>query len=145
MKININLITELIRDIVALLTLFGITFEIVPIKISPLQWIGKRINKTTNDRIDKIQKQVDGIEYKNAMKDSPDVRNRLISYGLLMQKGEKFDFNTLRNIQHDLDVYDFYKETYKYMEINGRRIKINGEVEITRTLVNKQIADLGNK
>ena len=79
------------------------------------------------------------------MKDLADVRNRLISYGLLMQKGEKFDFNTLRNIQHDLDIYDFYKETYKYMEINGRRIKINGEVEITRTLVNKQISDLGNK
>ena len=62
-----------------------------------------------------------------------------------MKKGEKFDFNTIKNIQHDLDIYDFYKEKYKYMEINGRRIKINGEVEMTRTLVNKQIADLGNK
>lgn len=142
MKIDLNIMMGHIKNTISFLALFGVTVELIPIKISPLQWLGKRMNKATNDRIDKIQKQVDDIEYRNAMKDLADVRNRLISYGLLMQKGEKFDFNTLSNIQHDLDIYDFYKEKYVYMELNGRKIKINGEIETTRKLVDKQVNNL---
>lgn len=142
MKIDLNIMMGHIKNTISFLALFGVTVELIPIKISPLQWLGKRMNKATNDRIDKIQKQVDDIEYRNAMKDLADVRNRLISYGLLMQKGEKFDFSTLSNIQHDLDIYDFYKEKYVYMELNGRKIKINGEIETTRKLVDKQINNL---
>lgn len=138
-------ILEHINDIVALLAVFGITFEVAPIKISPLGWLGEHINKSVNDRIDKIQKQVDDIEYKNAMKDLADVRNRLISYGLLMQKGEKFDCNVIQSIQHDLDVYDYYKDTYKYMDLNGRKVKINGEVESTRMLINERLKDCNIK
>lgn len=33
--------------------------EITPIKISPLQWIGKRTNKEALDRVDKIEKKLD--------------------------------------------------------------------------------------
>ena len=130
---------EGIRVIVDFLALFGIIFEVTPIKISPIAWLGNHLNKDLNEKVDKIQKQVDGIEYKNAMKDLADVRNRLISYGLLIQKGEKLDSDVLRSIQHDLDVYDYYKETYQYMELNGRKVRINGEVETTRTLVNREL------
>ena len=132
-------ILEFCQSIVSILAVFGVAFEVVPIKISPLGWLGKHINKEVNDKIDKIQKQVNGIEYKNAMKDLADVRNRLLSYGILMQKGEDLDINVLKSIQHDLDIYDYYKDTYKYMEINGRKVKINGEVETTRELLKLRI------
>lgn len=132
-------VLEGIRIIVDFLALFGIIFEVTPIKISPIAWLGNHLNKDLNDKVDNIQKQVDGIEYKNAMKDLADVRNRLISYGLLIQKGEKLDIDVLKSIQHDLDVYDYYKETYQYMELNGRKVRINGEVETTRTLVNREL------
>lgn len=133
------MILKHISDIVALLATLGVVIEVSPIKISPLSWLGRLINKDTNERIDKIQKQVDEIEYKSAMKDLADIRNRLISYGLLMQKGEILSLDVLKSIQHDLDVYDFYKDKYQYMELNGRKVKINGEVETTRTLVNNQL------
>ena len=139
------MILKHISDIVALLATLGVVVEISPIKISPLSWLGRLINKDTNERIDKIQKQVDEIEYKSAMKDLADIRNRLISYGLLMQKGEELDLNVLKSIQHDLDVYDFYKDKYQYMELNGRKVKINGEVETTRALVNERLLKGSNK
>lgn len=134
-----NNILDIMQDVVAFLAIFGVTLELTPVKISPLGWLGKHLNRDLNAKVDKIQEQVDGIEYKNAMKDLADVRNRLISYGLLIQKGEKLDIDVLKSIQHDLDVYDYYKETYQYMELNGRKVKINGEVEFTRELVNKEL------
>lgn len=134
-----NSILDIMQDVVAFLAIFGVTLELTPVKISPLGWLGKHLNRDLNSKVDKIQEQVDGIEYKNAMKDLADVRNRLISYGLLIQKGEKLDIDVLKSIQHDLDVYDYYKDTYQYMELNGRKVKINGEVEFTRELVNKEL------
>jgi hypothetical protein len=134
---------EHISDIVALLAALGVTVEVTPIKVAPLGWLGNRINKDVNAKIDELQTEVNDIKYKNDMKDLADVRNRLISYGILIQKGEKLEPNVISSIQHDLDMYDYYKETYKYMEINGRKIKINGEIETTRRLVNEMI--LGGK
>ena len=125
--------------IVKILALFGVVIEITPIKISPLKWIGDRLNKNTNEKIEKIEGRINLIEYKNAMKDLADVRNRIISYGILIKNGESLDMNTLRNIQHDLDMYDYYKETYKYMEINGRKVVINGEIETARELIKKEM------
>ena len=134
-----------ISDTVALLAALGVVVEITPIKINPISWLGKLINKETteeikiiNDKIDKIQIQVNGIEYKNAMKDLADIRSRIIKAGIMVQKGENLDCDFIKSIQHDLDMYDFYKETYQYMEINGRKVKINGEVETARELINEQ-------
>lgn len=134
-----------ISDTVALLAALGVVVEITPIKINPISWLGKLINKETteeiktiNDKIDKIQIQVNGIEYKNAMKDLADIRSRIIKAGIMIQKGENLDCDFIKSIQHDLDMYDYYKDTYHYMEINGRKVKINGEVETARELINEQ-------
>lgn len=125
--------------IIQCLAVLGVVIEVTPIKISPLRWIGNRLNKNTNEKIDKLEKRMDTMEYKNAMKDLADVRNRIISYGLIIKNGEKLDSNALRNIQHDLDMYDYYKETYKYMEINGRKVVINGEIETARELIKEEM------
>ena len=76
---------EHLSDLVALLFGAGVVFEITPIKINPISWLGKLINKETteeiktiNDKIDKIQIQVNGIEYKNAMKDLANIMKRII-------------------------------------------------------------------
>ena len=134
-----------ISDTVALLAALGVVVEITPIKINPISWLGKLINKETteeiktiNDKIDKIQIQVNGIEYKNAMKDLADIRSRIIKAGMSIQRGEQLDCDFIKSIQHDLDMYDYYKETYVYMIVDGRKVKINGEVETARELINEQ-------
>lgn len=125
--------------IIQCLALLGVVVEVTPIKISPLRWIGNRLNKNTNDKIEKLEQRLDDNEYKFAMKDLADIRNRIISYGLLIKNGQTLDSNALRNIQHDLDMYDYYKETYKTMDINGRKVVINGEIETARELIKQEM------
>lgn len=128
-----------INHIIGILAALGVVIEVTPIKISPLKWIGDRLNRNTNEKIDKLEKRMDESEYKFAMKDLADVRNRIISYAILIRNGQKLDSNTLTNIQHDLDMYDYYKETYKYMEISGRKVVINGEIETAREIIKKEM------
>ena len=134
-----------ISDIVALLASFGVVVEVLPIKINPLSWLGNLINKDINKKIDVLQKEVNDMKYKNDMKDLADIRNRLIDYGIRMKNSEQFSCDAIRSIQHDLDMYDYYKETYQYMEINGRKVKINGEVEATRELINERLKQCNMK
>lgn len=128
-----------INHIIGILAALGVVIEVTPIKLSPLKWIGDRLNKNTNEKIDKLEQRMDTMEYKNAMKDLADVRNRIISYAILIKSGQMLDSNALTNIQHDLDMYDYYKETYKYMEINGRKVVINGEIETAREIIKKEM------
>jgi len=128
-------IFDLIKTIAGSLAVFGLTFELLPIKIAPLKWIGDRLNKNVNDKIDKIQAQVNRIEYENDMKDLRNVKSRLHQYGLAIRNGEILTDDIIKSAFDDLDVYDGYKDTYKYMIINGKKVKINGEVEADRHLI----------
>ena len=137
MNINIKIdeILKVIRMIIEFLAIFGITFEVLPIKFSPLRWLGNRLNKTTNEKINKIQDQVDRMEYENDMRDLRNVKSRIHQYGQSIRKGEELTEEMIKSAFDDLDVYDFYKDKYKYMNINGKKIKINGEVETDRVLL----------
>lgn len=135
MEIKFDELIKYIRIIVDFLAVFGITFEVLPIKFSPLRWLGNRLNKSTNERIDKIQGQVDRMEYENDMKDLRNVKSRIHQYGQSIRKGEELTEEMIKSAFDDLDVYDFYKDKYKYMNINGKKVKINGEVETDRVLL----------
>lgn len=135
MEIKFDELIKAIRIIVDFLAVFGITFEVLPIKFSPLRWIGNRLNKSTNERIDKIQEQVDRMEYENDMRDLRNVKSRIHQYGQSIRKGEELTEEMIKSAFDDLDVYDFYKDTYKCMNINGKKVKINGEVETDRILL----------
>lgn len=135
MEIKLDELIKAIRIIVDFLAVFGITFEVLPIKFSPLRWLGNRLNKSTNERIDKIQKQADRMEYENDMRDLRNVKSRIHQYGQSIRKGEELTEEMIKSAFDDLDVYDFYKDKYKYMDINGKKVKINGEVETDRVLL----------
>jgi hypothetical protein len=134
-QIDFHNLIYVIRVIVDLLAICGVTIEVLPIKVSPLKWIGKKITESTNERIDKIQKQVDTIEYENDMRDLRNTKSRIHQYGLQLRKGEDLSEEIIKSAFDDLDVYDFYKEKYHFMNINGKKIKINGEVEVDRKLL----------
>ncbi len=135
MTIKFDDLIKVMRMIIDFLAVFGITFEVLPIKFSPLRWIGNRLNKATNEKIDKIQNQVDRMEYENDMRDLRNVKSRIHQYGQSIRKGEDLTDEMIKSAFDDLDVYDFYKDKYKYMNINGKKVKINGEVETDRILL----------
>ena len=125
-------------DIVGVLALFGITIEVIPIKISPFKWLGDRFGKGINEHIDKVEKRVDKIEYENDMRDLRTTKSRIHMYGQSIRLGEELSPELIKSAFDDLDVYDFYKEKYHEMEINGKKTKINGEVEADRQLLIKE-------
>ena len=135
MEIKFDELLKAIRIIVDFLAVFGITFEVLPIKFSPLRWLGNRLNKATNEKIDKIQGQVDRMEYEYNMRDLRNVKSRIHQCGQSIRNGEELTEEMIKSAFDDLDVYDFYKDKYKYMNINGKKVKINGEVETDRVLL----------
>lgn len=49
-----DLVMKYIGYCSAVLGILGVSIEILPIKISPLSWIGKRINRDISSKVDKI-------------------------------------------------------------------------------------------
>lgn len=58
---NINEILSQVTagGIVSVLVIIFSLIEITPVKFSPLAWIGKRINKESLEKVDKIEKKLD--------------------------------------------------------------------------------------
>ena len=128
---------DFLRTCLEILAVLGITVEIVPIKFSPLRWIGNRLNRGVNERCDNIQKKIDTMEYENEMRDLRNTKSRIHQYGQALRRGEVLSDEMIQSAFDDLDVYDYYKDKYQYMNINGKKSKINGEVEVDRELLKK--------
>lgn len=84
--------------------------EITPVKINPISWLGKKLNKSTLDKLDSLERTVD-------MNDIDTVRQRILSYELLLRKGEHFTQYQYNCLFKDIDKWNKYHE--KYPELNG--------------------------
>lgn len=58
---------EILNDYWALI-LVGLLslIEIVPIKISPIKFVGKKLNKSTNEKLDKLDKKIEDYHQEDA-------------------------------------------------------------------------------
>lgn len=92
------------------LLVLGMLVEITPIKLSPLNYIGKHLNKSTNDRLDRLEKKVD-------WNDIDTIRNRIIANEALLRKGEVFTEKQWENVYKDINKWINYHDTYK--DLNG--------------------------
>ena len=92
------------------LLVLGMLVEITPIKLSPLNYIGKHLNKSTNDRLDRLEKKVD-------WNDIDTIRNRIIANEALLRKGEVFTEQQWENVYKDINKWINYHDTYK--DLNG--------------------------
>ncbi len=92
------------------LLVLGMLVEITPIKLSPLNYIGKHLNKSTNDRLDRLEKKVD-------WNDIDTIRNRIIANEALLRKGEVFTEKQWENVYKDISKWISYHDTYK--DLNG--------------------------
>ena len=101
---------EITGYITTAIIVLGMFIEIVPVKISPLAWLGKRLNKSTNDRLDKLEKKVED-------NDIDTIRNRILASEALLRKGEIFTEKQWENLYQDITKWSMYHETHK--ELNG--------------------------
>ena len=99
------------------LLVFGMLVEIVPVKWSPLGYIGKKINKNLSDKIDSVSSKVSTLEEKVDMNDIDTIRNRIIANEALLRKGEIFTEKQWENLYQDVSKWNMYHDTHR--ELNG--------------------------
>ena len=92
------------------LIVFGMFVEIIPVKWSPLAWLGNRLHRDLNKKIDELEYHVDDIEIDA-------IRNRILSYDALIRKGERLKQYQYKSIFCDIDKWLKYHNKYK--ELNG--------------------------
>lgn len=104
---------EIIIYIFDILAVLGITIEIIPIKFSPLKWIGKKLNGDIKEQLTDLQTTVDH-------NDIDTIRHRIASFENLC----RIDNNHCDIKKHqyiaifkDIDKWNKYHEKYK--DLNG--------------------------
>jgi hypothetical protein len=106
----------------------GLLLEIAPIKFNPISLIFSYLNKSTTDKIDKLQKDIDdnikNVDSKiNKMSEDQDryrfnnIRWEILEFGNSINNG---DLHTAHEYQHIFDDYEEYEElNRKYGFKNG--------------------------
>ena len=93
-------IGENMTSVLALLAMFGITIEVMPVKISPLKWIGQRMNNSLENKVDRMRKDIASLD-KNQCK------NYLVRFLADVERGEKM--NDVE-VARAYDAYDHYTD-----------------------------------
>lgn len=108
---------QLVGQIV--LSILGVLFtiEITPIKLSPLAWIGKRMNRDTNDRIDKLEKQF--VESECDKK-----RTEILDFANSCRNGRK---HTVEEWEHMIDSLGKYEKFCKEYDIDNDKLPVNAK------------------
>lgn len=90
------------------LSLFGalFTIEITPIPLSPLAWIGKRMNRDMTSRIDKLEKQF--VESECDVK-----RTEILEFANSCRHGRTHTVEEWEHIIESLSKYERFCEEYK--------------------------------
>lgn len=112
------------------LIILGMFVEIAPVKWSPLNYIGKHLNRSTNERLDILEKHVDTIEIDA-------IRQRILSHDALIRRGEHLKQYQYEAIFKDINHWVEYHK--KYPNLNGM---IDGAIENIRETYKKEKFDI---
>lgn len=92
----------------ALFVIILMCIEIVPIKLSPLKWIGTRLNKDTSDKVDILTSKVDNLESALGEERAITCRVRILAFGDDVRLGIKHSKDSFDQVLDDIDYYEKY-------------------------------------
>ena len=96
---------------ISILLLLSLFIEIVPVKISPLGWIGSRLNQGVLQRVGALEKQV-------AEQTAISARARILRFGEELLRGVEHTKEHFDSILKDIKMYEAYCEKHREFE-NG--------------------------
>lgn len=99
------------------LLLFGMLVEITPVKWSPLSYIGRKLNKSMTDKIDKMNNKIDDLESHVDKIEIDTVRNRILAVDRLVRKGSHLTLYEYKAVFKDIEIWTNFHE--KYPSLNG--------------------------
>lgn len=111
---------EILKYSIEILAILGVTIEIIPVKFSPLGWLGDRINKNIRNELKDIRNELNQVKRDGDYREIGALRSRISSFDLLVRKDKNLD--TLERHQYitalkDIDKWDNYHKIYK--DLNG--------------------------
>lgn len=122
----------------------GMLIEITPIKINPLSWIGKHLNREINDKVNNLketyeknhQEIVNKLNDTNTRIDKNDIANirtRIASVATIIKQGGDITEDQFNCIFKDIDKWVEYHN--KYPNLNGI---VNVSIEIIKEVYKKK-------
>ena len=111
---------DLLVYAVKIMAILGITIEIIPIKFSPIKWLGNRFNSDIKKELEDVKKDIKQLKVEADYREIGTLRNRISSFDALCRLDVNHD--QLEKHQYitafkDIDKWDKYHETYK--DLNG--------------------------
>ena len=95
-----------ISSCVAILAMLGITIEVIPIKISPLRWLGQRMNKPLEEKVDNLEGKMKDI-------DENQCKNFLVRFLADVERGKDLDEVEVER------AYNAYEHYFKDLKCNS--------------------------
>lgn len=119
-------IFDIARTSIEVLAIFGVVIEVTPIKISPLKWIGRRLNLELKEDVEKIEKRIDELEMKQIQKDIDQKRKTILDFANSLRQDKKHTVEEYENIIRMIDDYIVLCEKYNikngYINIQSKYI-----------------------
>lgn len=98
----------------AVLLILGLFVQIAPVKVNPISWLGKQLNKDTLERVGKLERHINN----NRMKS---IRWEILSFSNSCKNHKK---HSKDEFLHIIDIHSEYEDLCK------RHNFINGVVEV---------------
>lgn len=119
-------IFDIARTSIEVLAIFGVVIEVTPIKISPLKWIGRRLNFELKEDVEKIEKRIDELEMKQIQKDIEAKRKLILDFANSLRQDKKHTVEEYENVIRTIDDYILLCEKYNikngYITIQAKYI-----------------------
>lgn len=115
-----NEILTILGVLMEILAVLGVTIEVIPIKFSPLKWLGNRFNRGLKEEIDGVKEDIAKLQWEADHREIGSLRNRISSFEGLCRLDTTH--TQLKKHQYvtafkDIDKWDAYHE--KYEDLNG--------------------------
>jgi hypothetical protein len=118
-------VNEIFKYLLEILAVLGITIEIIPVKFSPLKWLGDKFNGEIKKELASLRKEMAEVKKEGDMRDIRNIRSRIANFGLLVRKDENLD--TLDKAQY----VAYFKDRDKWIEYHDIYKDLNGELKLT--------------
>lgn len=122
---DIGELISILKLFIEVLAVLGITVEIIPIKFSPLKWIGNKFNGDIKKELSDLRKELSEVKKEGDMRDIRTLRSRIANFGLLVRKDHNLD--TLDKAQY----IAYFKDRDKWIEYHEIYKDLNGELKMT--------------
>lgn len=117
---------DIARTTIEVLAVFGVVIEVTPIKVSPLKWIGRRLNSELREDVKILKKEVDDLKKEQIQKNIEQKRKIILDFANSLRQDKKHTVEEYENIIRVIDDYMIMCEKYKikngYIDIQSKYI-----------------------